>query len=328
MTRYLPILGASKRMRLENVPITELRFMVDNPRVYEETLGSPRTQAALMATLERKGYVKTLVADIRRQGGVQVPLTVIEQDDGKTVVDGNGRLAALRRLANDDPNKWRTVRCEIIEDKITHAELLALLAQRHLTGQAKWESYEQANFLYRSHHDHHMSHDNLKLYTGLSTRKIRTLINTIQEMRDNRDDDRSHWSAYNVLLTTRDIVKGCQRTPHLKNRLRQIIKNEDDGATAQDIRRKIPEILNGHRRNLNQFISGDKSLAEAYRVAEGAGNLTKRVAEFRVWLEDVGQESELGKQPQNEQNAFEQQLKKTRRLIADILDYMRDRGEN
>ena len=322
MTRYLPILGTRKRMRSENVPIADLLFMEDNPRVYEETRGD-RTQESLMTTLARKEYVKRLVEDIRRQGGVQMPLTVVERDGGKTVVDGNGRLAALRRLAHDDPDRWRTVRCEVIEDEITPAELLALLSQRHITGQEKWESYEQANFLYRSYHNHRMNHDNLKLYTGLGTRKIRTLIDTIQEMKDNGDNDRSHWSAYNVMLTTRDIVNGCQRTPGLKNRLRHVIKSQDDETTAIDIRKKIPQILVGPPRNLRQFIAGKTSLAEAYRVAEGAGDLTKRVTEFRAWLEETGHESEVCKHSKNEQNAFEQQLKKTNRLITDILQHMR-----
>ena len=324
MSRYLPILGAKKRMRLDNIPITELRFMEDNPRVYEETRGS-QTQDALMAILERKEYVKKLVDDIRRQGGVQMPLTVVDQDGDKTVVDGNGRLAALRRLASDDPDSWRTVTCEVIEEEITPDELLALLSQRHLTGQRKWVSYEQANLLYRNHYERKMTHDDLKRNTGLSTQKIRTLIGTIQAMKDNGDKDQSHWSAYEVLLTTKAIVKGCNEKPGLKQRLREIIKNEDDDTTAQDIRKKIPQILVGAPRNLKQFISGKRTLAEAYRVAEGAGELTKRVREFRAWLEEAGRESEVGKHSQNEQNAFEQQLKKTNQLIHRILQHMRDK---
>lgn len=327
MSNTLPILGKRRRIRYESIPISDLKFMTDNPRIYTASSKTDRTQTLIKELLQGKDYVKALKKDIERHDGVQDPLTILELEEDKMVLDGNGRLAALHLLYYDEgethQERWRTAPCIVIEESLDQEEIFSLLCQRHITGQAEWESYEQANLFYVQHEEHELSIETLKHGSGLSVQKIKRLIEAIQEMKDNEDNNRDHWSHYHeVLLGTKAIRDGCSTHQGLKKRLLRIIKNEH--ISAQDLRKKMPIILKGSKQNLRRFIAGRRSLDGAYDVAEGSGKLTDRVKKFLVWLSDDNTKKDIAKAHTAEKNKFIYHIKKAKREIIRILENLPD----
>ena len=88
----------------EQLPISELRFLPDNPRVYAVTHGTPgfsdlaeeEQQDEIFRALLAESSVKNLKNEIRRHGGLIEPILV--RTDRMHVVEGNSRLAVYRQL--------------------------------------------------------------------------------------------------------------------------------------------------------------------------------------------------------------------------------------
>ena len=93
--------------RHEQIPIDQLHFLSDNPRVYAAIrdmsdftdLTSDEKQQRIYERLLQEPSVKNLIPEIQRDGGLQEP--VIVRWDTRQVIEGNSRLAAYRKLREE-----------------------------------------------------------------------------------------------------------------------------------------------------------------------------------------------------------------------------------
>mgnify|MGYP001298912872 CR=1 FL=1 len=85
------------------INLSSLNFYEDNPRLYTiiAAQGGDRSQQSIYKKLLGMQHVVDLVGTVRANGGLIDPLVV--RDGDYVVLEGNSRLAALRRLAELDP---------------------------------------------------------------------------------------------------------------------------------------------------------------------------------------------------------------------------------
>ena len=126
--------------RHERVPIHELQFLPDNPRVYAairemsdvDDLTPEEKQTRIYERLLLEPSVKKLKPEIERDGGLQDPITV--RWDRRQVIEGNSRLAVYRKLWKETRDeRWASIRCLVVTE-LTDDQQTRLLAQTHLHG--------------------------------------------------------------------------------------------------------------------------------------------------------------------------------------------------
>ena len=125
----------------------DLRFYPENPRIYSivHIDGAVADQKEIYEKLRRMEHVKQLVQSIKSNDGLHDPIIV----KGRTVLEGNSRLAAYRMLSENDPVKWGFIKAKVLPDDTSESMVFALLGEYHLIGKKDWAPYEQAGYLYR-----------------------------------------------------------------------------------------------------------------------------------------------------------------------------------
>ena len=137
-----------------------------------------------------------MIQDIKANGGLIEPLIVREETLG--VLEGNGRLAAYRYLAKQDPIKWGLVKCTMLPCDVSESLVFALLGEYHIKGKKDWAPYEQAGFLYRRYKQHNADIKALALEMNISSKKIKHLIDTYEFMVTHGEADTNTWSYYDI----------------------------------------------------------------------------------------------------------------------------------
>lgn len=320
----LTIRGQEVPTQVVDMRQTELRYFVENPRVYSLLHGDGRapTQEEIERTLQSMEHVKELVQDIRDNGGLVDPLVV--RDGTFDVIEGNSRLAAYRALAKTNPIKWARIRCTLLPSDIAPALVSALLGQWHLKGKKEWLPYEQAGYLYRRHTDQGTSIDELAAEVGLGRHKVARLVDVYTFMVAHHDRKRDRWSYYDELLKSRKIAKVREAHPGFDALVVGKIQSGEI-RRAEDVRDLLPIVCESKPRVLQKFLSGAVTLEEAHeRAVEAGGDYTpyQRLAKFRKWLaqQDV-QDSLAGADGQiRTQIAFE--VKQLNRLLGGLAKKM------
>ena len=92
-------------------------------------------------------HINKLYYQIVEAGGILEPLIV---SDG-VVVEGNCRLAALRRLCDDYPDQARfcSPPCEVLPSDFDEEARLLFLGDCHVAGKQKWDAAEIAEHVYK-----------------------------------------------------------------------------------------------------------------------------------------------------------------------------------
>ncbi len=281
----LPIRGETIKTRTGYLPVFDLQFYPDNPRVY--SLVHSNEHEPSQETIERKllelEHVKQLVQDIKNHGGLIEPLLV--RDGTLDVLEGNSRLAAYRYLATKDATKWGRVKCTLLPRTISSSQISALLSQLHLKGKREWPPYEQAGHIYRRHSRDKVSVDELHTETGLGKGVLTKTIEAYELMVKHNDDTRERWSYYLEFSKPRIIAKVRESNPGFE---KLVVKKIRSGEirTAQDLRDKLPVICKS-RRTISRFIDGRAEFESAYEEAKEGGaehRSLNRLQAFRLWL--------------------------------------------
>ena len=294
--------------------IYELRFLQRNPRVYEEVHGTPgfgemsvdEQQDVIYRALLKQPSVKELRPELLRHGGLMEPLVV--ETRTMEVVEGNSRLAACRQLHEDGvEGEWDRVPC-IEVTKFTDEQRAAYLAQVHVKGKRQWSPYEKANFAYVQIQEGVTLND-VAERLDMSATTVRKRIKVIQEMKDNDDSKQRNYSYYDVIVNTTAIAKAGE---DVRNALRVMIKNEETEFTAQDLRRKLPVVLQKPKAK-RKFLSGAIDLDEAYQRARRSKteDKVKNAAEI---LDDIDR-AEIEGLDHNEFNAVRYRVRKLPRIV-------------
>ena len=281
----LLIRGVDVPVQTTTLPQADLRFFVENPRVYSilRSDGEEPSQADIECKLLEMDHVKALIQDIKRDGGLTD--AVIVRAGRLEVLEGNSRLAAYRALAKTDPLKWGRMKCRLLPEDLDEGLVFALLGQYHIKGKKDWAPFEQAGFLYRRSRAHNIDSAQLAQEIGLSKRKVEHLIATYQFMLDHSEADTARWSYYDEYLKSSTIRKARLGQPGFDVLVVEKIKSGEI-ARAVDVRDRLPVICSAPK-TLRKFANGAYDFEDAHEQAVEAGADSapyKKLARFRQWI--------------------------------------------
>ncbi len=281
----LHIRGAEIPVQTATLPQVDLRFFVDNPRIYSilRSDGEEPSQADIEDKLLEMDHVKALIQDIKRDGGLTDPVVV--RAGRLEVLEGNSRLAAYRALAKIDPLKWARMKCRLLPEDIDEGLIFALLGQYHIRGKKDWAPFEQAGFLYRRSMAHNIDSAQLAQEIGLSKRKVEHLIAAYQFMLDHGEVDTTRWSYYDEYLKSSTIRKARLSRSGFDVLVVGKIKSGEI-ARAVDVRDRLPVICSAPK-TLKKFANEACDFEDAHEQAVEAGADSapyKKLAGFRQWL--------------------------------------------
>ena len=259
-------------------------------------------------------HVKTLIQDIKRDGGLTDP--VIVRAGSLEVLEGNSRLAAYRVLFGVDPIKWAKMKCRLLPEDIDERLIFALLGQYHIKGKKDWAPFEQAGFLYRRSTTHSLDSAQLAREIGLSKRKVEHLIATYQFMLDHRETETSRWSYYDEYLKSRIIRKARLGQPGFDALVVEKVKSGEI-AKAVDIRDRLPVICSAPK-VLKKFANRAYDFEDAHEQAVDAGADSapyRKLAAFRQWIAKPEVATNLGRTQGETRKKIEFELDKLARRI-------------
>lgn len=264
----------------------KLLFFVENPRIYSLVRAGDDEpdQAEIQEKLLSMDYVKSLIQDIKSNGGLIDP--VIVKAGTHEVLEGNSRLAAYRWLASKDPIKWGKIKCTLLPGDISETDVFALLGQYHIKGKKDWAPYEQAGFLYRRHKNQGISVTDLGNELGLGRMRIRQLIDTYQFMLNQDERNINKWSYYEEYIKSNKIKKLRDDYVHLDTIIVEKIKSGEINK-AVDIRDKLAKLVDVSSKVVAKFVNKEIGLDEAFDLVEASGNndgTYKRLSNFRQWM--------------------------------------------
>ena len=333
----IKILGEVIKISNDYLPIDELKFMKDNPRVYSCIHGEPDfdnlpevvQQERIFENLKKEPSVKNLKSEIKRHGGLMEQILV--RFDTKQVIEGNSRLAVYRILHEETKDEnWELIPCNIVSS-LTDDQQIAFLNQIHVKGKTKWSAYEKANFAYVQ--KERLTPKKIADLFGESEMTIRTRIKVIETMRTSDDTDRSHFSYYDVLVRNVDISKEIKENKGLRKVLFERIRNlgnvEDEenlDFTALELRKKLPVIIQKPK-VLKKYIQGDPplDLDTAYQSAK-ISNAQQKVRESTAILDGI-ERKDIISLDRNNLNALDQDLRKLVRTTDRINKIMEKTNE-
>ncbi|MDN4631971.1 ParB N-terminal domain-containing protein [Sphingomonas sp. PsM26] len=307
------------------VPIKELNFYPDNPRIYSTVVveGAKPTQADILQRLQMMEHVRQLVHDIKANGGLIDPLIVRAGD--MVVLEGNSRLAAYRHLATSGEMRWSTAKCTILPAAIDDKLVFALLAQYHVKGKKDWLPYEKAGFIYRRFKEQHVDLQQAAPEMGLTKDEARHLIAVYEFMIDHDDYDPAHWSYYDEFLKSRKIKKARDEVAGFTEFIVGEVKTGNIGK-AMDLRDKLPVICAANPKILKRYMAGVHSFVDAHvdaKVAGGENPALNRLKRFRKWLAETTTEDDLKDANKAIRDVMQYELKAIEakaRKLKDLLD--------
>ncbi len=320
----LMINGKEIPVEIYDVPIGELKYYQENPRIYSLITadGTIPDQAHIEKRLQAMDHVKTLIHSIRANGGLTDPLIVRNGD--MVVLEGNSRLAAYRALASLNGVKWGMVRCKVLPETIDEAIVFSLLGQYHIIGRTDWAPYEQAGYLYRRHKKHHIDIEKMATEMGLNKTDVKRLIEVYSFMVRHKENETNRWSYYDEYLKHNTIKQARNKFPVLDELIVEKIKNGEIGK-AIDIREKLTKIATIDK-VLTDFVKKKNDFEESYEkaIAGGAGNeWYKRLNKFRLQLASEGVAEEIQEMPSGQKAKCEYELKKIKNLLGDLMSKLK-----
>ena len=320
----IAIMGQHVPARHEWIPIDQLHFLPDNPRVYAAiremadfaSLTTEEKQFRIYERLLQEPSVRNLIPEIQRDEGLQDPITV--RHDTWQVIEGNSRLAAYRKLAEgSDHDQWTHIRCLVVTT-LTDDQQTRLLGQAHLHGKTDWSPYAKALFCFRWVQEEQRDVSTLSNLSGISSAEIKKNVRIVQLMNANGDDKLSHFSYYNVLVRSRPISAAIADSSKLERTLLAQIKAEP--FTAQEMRERLPTVI-AKPRILRKYEKGDISLEDAYDRAKISG-AEQRLKKVRDGLDDI-ELDDIAPLERHEIKSVQQVVRQIRRRlkrVADIVD--------
>lgn len=317
----IAIMGESVPARHEELPIEELNFLPDNPRVYAtiremsdfSDLTSAEKQVRIYERLLSEPSVKNLIPEIRRDGGLQEPIIV--RWDTRQVIEGNSRLAAYRKLNEEDSNsRWTKIRCLVVTG-LSGNQQTRLLGQAHLNGRTEWSPYAKALYCFRWVVEEQQEISTLSNLIGVTPNIIKKNIDTIQAMQDNNDKTLSNFSYYDVLVRNRAISAELKKNKPLRDTLFSQIKTPS--FTAQQLREYLPVII-AKPKILKKYEKGEITLEEACDRAR-TSSIEQQLKKIRDRLDDI-KKGDLNSLDRQQANALKQVIKQTSKHLKRVSD--------
>ena len=267
--------GKKVNLTPEDVPIDDLKFYPENPRILPLLTNMPKDLALnekqewIEETMRNESSVKNLIPQIKRNGGLVSPIFVIRRT--KEVIEGNSRLAAYRLLYKEkNDSKWSRIPCNIA-DKLSKQQISLYLSSLHIHGPTTWGAYEKAYFAYFMSKNQNIPIEEISISLSLSIGDVERIIKNISDMKKNEDNNKAHYSYYAEGLNSQKNSDILDKDGVLRSLLLDKIRNMDDlkGSdqyfTALELRDCLPKIWES-KEILSRFKNGEISLREACRA--------------------------------------------------------------
>ena len=200
--------GVSKMM-----PIAELAFDVDNPRLSELSLPSSPSDSEVIQVLWETMDVREVMLSIAASGYFRHEPLIVAPEDGKNVViEGNRRLAAVRVLldptlvdATDIPDLGKGAgealrRLPVMTS--TREDAWQYIGFKHVNGPAKWSSYAKSQYIAKVHREFGVSLEDIARQIGDTHKTVQRLFRGMMVIEqaerwkvfDRKDRSRGHFS--------------------------------------------------------------------------------------------------------------------------------------
>lgn len=324
--KEMKLMGETIQLRDDYMDILDLKFLKDNPRVYACTHGEPdfnrlpegEQQELIYKKLLKEPSVKNLKREIERHGGLIESILV--RYDTKEVIEGNSRLAVYRKFRQENvEGEWGLIPCDIVSS-LTDEQQFAFLNQIHVKGKTQWSAYEKANFAY-VRRKAGWGIERIADLFGESEATIRKRVDVVQMMKNNQDNEKSHFSYYDVIVRNPKIKKQVgseDGLPNLLNDIRNFGDTDEENAfTAKDLRDKLPVVLK-NKKVSKKFKENELDFEDAYQRSKKS-DLEDKVKRADGLLDDISI-SEVKQLEQGSFNAFQYAVRKLTKKVERIKD--------
>lgn len=251
--------------------IFKISFYEKNPRVatiVSENEGQI-TDEIIDDCLWVKNDTHKLKRQIEKDGGLIHPIVVY---DGK-VLEGNTRLCCYRHLYQETKeDRWRNIKCNIIQDELAQEDVYRLLCTEHITGKVDWDAYDKANLFCKMKEEDGMKLEEIEEIAGESTASISNKIRAYKLMVENGVLAKDRYSHFEQLVTNKEIREIKQnQDPEIEEKVIDRIK---DGTIrkATDIR-SIGTIYK-HKKARKRVFNGGEDAEQVYHDLKAKAPMT------------------------------------------------------
>lgn len=192
--------GRKIAARLVTVPIRGLRFSQNNPRVRYKSSGSDENE--IEEWLWREEGTRNLYSEIKYSGGLSEKPII---DSSLTVIEGNRRIACLRRLDDQAKNgelpgyleeTFEKVQCLMLPADADPKDVDLLVARVHVSGKKEWSPLSQAEQIFDMMSKHGMPAGEVASALSISPQRIRVMFDAFRatlEYGNQYPDDEGKW---------------------------------------------------------------------------------------------------------------------------------------
>ncbi len=318
------ILGKEITYAEDAVDIHQLKFYDKNPRIlskliHEKSFGNSNEdkQTIIERTMADESSVRNLLKTIKHHGGIMEPLIV--QNSTLEVLEGNSRLAALRKLNRDDGHgAYATAQCRLIE--LNDNQIDAFLHQQHVEGKTPWTAFNQAHRAYLRVCEDKVDITHYARITSTSTTTIQRQIDTIALMKEQQMESQTDkFSYYDIIIRSTKLKPFFEQNPSLKKFVLESLKKDKPPFEAQGLRDDLPNIAKKPK-VLNKLIDGSIDFTQALedsRVSQPKQFITKaRSALDNITKKDIEQLDD------SDRTALKIEVKRCKKDIQRISDIL------
>jgi hypothetical protein len=262
------VIGAREiPVKTRRVPIDELTYYDDNPRIYSlvASKGIKGDQGRIQEEIWKIDTTKDLYQQIKSNGGLIEEVVV---SDGR-VLEGNRRLCVYRKLrehAGSDAEKaaWNDIPARVLLEPVNLEEVFILLGALHVKGKVDWKPFEQAGFIYRNKHELSKTPEQIAAMLHVPVSNVTQVLKAYELMVEQGIEDQAKFSYLLEYTKRPDFAKVRAKLPDAEQLIVRLVK-EDRLPRAEEMRR-LPEILLDKKAS-RDFLSGNLEFEEALQLA-------------------------------------------------------------
>ncbi len=192
--------GRKIAAKLVSVPIRRLRLSPNNPRVRRKSPSSDENE--IEEWLWREEGTRNLYNEIRYSGGLSEKPII---DSNLLVIEGNRRIACLRRLDDQAKNgelpdfsedSFEKIQCLMLPADVDPKDADLLVARVHVSGKKEWSPLNQAEQIFDMMSKHDMQTSEVARALSISPQRIEVMFEAFQatlEFGNRYPDDEGKW---------------------------------------------------------------------------------------------------------------------------------------
>lgn len=219
---HISLSGKDIPIKHEKIDIFKLKFYPENPRIASIIDKSKdKSETFIDNELWNRNETHDLKRRIERHGGL-IHEIIVWKDN---VLEGNTRLCCFRHLYNEyQDDKWKKIDCTVIIGDITKKEINSLLADEHIIGKIKWDTYEKGCWMTMMKKRENYDWDELEKIVGKSRAWIENHIDAYNMMVKANVGEKAKFSHFVQAIPV--IKKLKDKEPQIENKIVTAIKNE------------------------------------------------------------------------------------------------------